>query len=58
MPDLWILSLHVCEQEGKRGGEFFTLSCVVRTLVEVLQPFDDRVYELTQRKLIIEEGYD
>ena len=27
------------EQEGKRGGEFFTPSCVVRTLVEVLQPF-------------------
>ena len=26
------------EQEGKRGGEFFTPSCVVRTLVEVLQP--------------------
>lgn len=27
------------EQEGKRGGEFFTPSCVVRTLVEVLKPF-------------------
>lgn len=25
------------EQEGKRGGEFFTPSCVVRTLVEVLK---------------------
>ena len=31
------------EQEGKRGGEFFTPSCVVRTLVEVLQPFRGRV---------------
>ena len=29
------------EQEGKRGGEFFTPSCVVRTLVEVLQPFEE-----------------
>ena len=27
------------EQEGKRAGEFYTPSCVVRTLVEVLQPF-------------------
>ena len=33
------------EQEGKRGGEFFTPSCVVRTLVEVLQPFQGRVYD-------------
>lgn len=33
------------EQEGKRGGEFFTPSCVVRTLVEVLQPFEGRVYD-------------
>ncbi len=33
------------EQEGKRGGEFFTPSCVVRTLVEVLQPFNGRVYD-------------
>lgn len=33
------------EQEGKRGGEFFTPSCVVRTLVEVLQPYKGRVYD-------------
>ena len=33
------------EQEGKRGGEFFTPSCVVRTLVEVLRPFGGRVYD-------------
>ena len=33
------------EQEGKRAGEFFTPSCVVRTLVEVLQPFEGRVYD-------------
>jgi type I restriction enzyme M protein len=31
------------EQEGKRAGEFYTPSCVVRTLVEVLQPFKGRV---------------
>ena len=40
------------EQEGKRGGEFFTPSCVVRTLVEVLQPFQGRVYEKTLSTLI------
>ena len=33
------------EQEGKRGGEFFTPSCVVRTLVEVLKPYKGRVYD-------------
>ena len=33
------------EAEGKRAGEFYTPSCVVRTLVEVLQPFNGRVYD-------------
>lgn len=33
------------EQEGKQAGEFYTPSCVVRTLVEVLQPFHGRVYD-------------
>ncbi len=33
------------EQEGKLAGEFYTPSCVVRTLVEVLRPFDGRVYD-------------
>lgn len=33
------------EQEGKNAGEFYTPSCVVRTLVEVLEPFDGRVYD-------------
>ena len=33
------------EQEGKLAGEFYTPGCVVRTLVEVLQPFDGRVYD-------------
>ena len=32
--------------EGKGGGEFYTPSCIVRTLVEVLHPFDNcRVYD-------------
>jgi len=33
------------EQEGKRAGEFYTPSCVVRTLVEVMRPFEGRVYD-------------
>ncbi|MDR2486749.1 MAG: type I restriction-modification system subunit M, partial [Clostridiales Family XIII bacterium] len=33
------------EQEGKRAGEFYTPGCVVRTLVEVLQPFQGRIYD-------------
>lgn len=33
------------EQEGKLAGEFYTPSCVVRTLVELLQPYDGRVYD-------------
>ncbi|UYQ72864.1 type I restriction-modification system subunit M [Pelagibacterium flavum] len=31
--------------EGKRGGEFFTPRSVVRTLVEMLEPFQGRVYD-------------
>lgn len=33
------------EQEGKLAGEFYTPSCIVRTLVEVMQPFHGRVYD-------------
>lgn len=33
------------EQEGKLAGEFYTPSCVVRTIVEVLQPYHGRVYD-------------
>lgn len=32
-------------QEGKNGGEFYTPSCIVRTLVEILKPFKGRVYD-------------
>lgn len=33
------------ENEGKLAGEFFTPECVVKTLVEVLQPYHGRVYD-------------
>jgi type I restriction enzyme M protein len=31
--------------EGKRGGQYYTAGCVVRLLVEMLQPFNGRVYD-------------
>ncbi len=31
--------------EGKKGGEFYTPRCVVKLLVEVLQPWRGRVYD-------------
>jgi len=31
--------------EGKKGGQFYTPRCVVRTLVEVLAPYKGRVYD-------------
>ena len=33
------------EQEGKRAGEFYTPSSIVRTLVEILEPYEGRVYD-------------
>ena len=31
--------------EGKKGGEFYTARCVVRLLVEMLEPYRGRVYD-------------
>ena len=33
------------QAEGKLGGEFFTPRCVVRLLVEMLEPYKGRVYD-------------
>lgn len=33
------------EKEGKNAGEFYTPACVVKTLVEVIQPLYGRVYD-------------
>ncbi|WP_420610180.1 type I restriction-modification system subunit M [Candidatus Poriferisodalis sp.] len=33
------------DAEGKRGGEFYTPRCVVRLLVEMIEPFEGRVYD-------------
>ena len=31
--------------EGKLGGEFYTPSCVVRTLVEMIEPFSGQIFD-------------
>ncbi len=31
--------------EGKRGGEFYTPRCIVNLLVEMLEPYEGRVYD-------------
>ena len=31
--------------EGKKGGQFYTPRCVVRVLVEILAPYDGRVFD-------------
>lgn len=33
------------EQEGRNAGEFYTPACVVKTLVEILEPYKGRVYD-------------
>ena len=33
------------QAEGKRGGEFFTPRCIVRLLVEMIEPYEGRVYD-------------
>ena len=33
------------EKEGKNAGEFYTPACIVRTIVEVIEPFNGRVYD-------------
>ena len=33
------------QAEGKLGGEFFTPRCIVRLLVEMIEPYEGRVYD-------------
>ncbi len=33
------------QAEGKLGGEFYTPRCIVRVLVEMLEPYEGRVYD-------------
>jgi type I restriction enzyme M protein len=33
------------EQEGKNAGEFYTPTCIVKTLVEIIEPYHGRVYD-------------
>ena len=36
---------HFAAQEGKGGGEYFTPYSIVRLIVEILQPFEGRVFD-------------
>ena len=38
--------------EGKLGGEFYTPSCIVRTLVEMIEPFEGQIFDKTTPRLI------
>jgi type I restriction enzyme M protein len=31
--------------EGKKGGEYFTPNCVVKTLVNIISPYEGRIYD-------------
>lgn len=33
------------ESEGKKGGEFYTPTSIVKTIVEILKPYKGRVYD-------------
>ena len=33
------------EAEGKNAGEFYTPACIVKTLVEIIEPYHGRVYD-------------
>ena len=33
------------ESEGKKAGEFYTPSCIVKTIVEILKPYKGRIYD-------------
>lgn len=45
------------EKEGASGGEFYTPSSIVKTLVEILKPFENcRVYEIILLSLIQSQG--
>lgn len=32
-------------KDGQKGGEFYTPACIVRTLVEMIEPYSGRVYD-------------
>lgn len=33
------------EAEGKNAGEFYTPSCIVKTIVEIIEPYKGRIYD-------------
>ena len=39
-------------KDGQKGGEFYTPACLVRTMVEILEPYEGRVYDQTTPNMI------
>ncbi len=33
------------DAEGKRGGQFYTPACIVKTLVKMIEPYNGRIYD-------------
>ena len=61
----WVFLGGFAGAEGKRGGEFYTPSSVVRVLTEMLEPYNGRVYDpccgsggmfVQSEKFVIEHG--
>ena len=44
-PRLRVLPLAVRRRRGQKGGEFYTPRCVVKLLVEMLEPYKGRVFD-------------
>ena len=38
--------------ELQKGGEFYTPACLVRTMVEILEPYQGRIYDQTTPNMI------
>jgi type I restriction-modification system DNA methylase subunit len=40
-----VSSAQFAAAEGKKGGQFYTARCVVKLLVEMIEPYKGRVYD-------------
>lgn len=43
--------------EGKLGGEFYTPSCIVRTLVSMIEPYEGQIFDESTIRLIQNNRY-
>jgi len=40
------------EKDGQKGGEFYTPDSIVKTMVEIIEPYQGRVYDIILQRLI------